>query len=167
MTVPNESGKVSLDVPKFKEIGKLVMPVAPLKPTPVVKPVEDDEPQPAATATWTPKRKIAIGLAAGATVALVGGIVLGSAAKSKQSDARSLCPDPATPCADAAQANALISTGQSRALDANILFAIAGVAAIGGGVLWFTGGPEQPSRHVAIAPSITPGTTTLVVSGRF
>ena len=170
-TVPDEYGKVSVEVPKFKEIGKLVIPPGPVPPpgsgTQRPPPGESFDDRDAARPTWTPRRKIAIGVAGGATLGLVAGIVLGTQAKGKQDDAHALCADPKTPCADAARADALIQAGQRRALGANIAFGIAGAAAIAAGVLWFTGAPAPSPHRVAVVPSIAPGETTITVLGRF
>lgn len=171
-TVPDERGKVSVDVPKFKEIAKLVTPPAPNKPPSTGEPhppltAEHSGDIGAASPVWTTRRKIAIGAAGGATLGLVVGIVLGTQANGKQNDAHALCPDTQTPCADAARADALNQTARSRALGANISFGIAGAAAIAAGVLWFTGAPESPAHHVALVPSIAPGETTIAVFGRF
>jgi hypothetical protein len=181
-TVADERAKVSVDVPKFKEIAKLVIPPAPdqppgrrtqrpespggaaQRPQPSIEQVDDGR---AESPMWTVRRKIAIGAASGTTLGLIVGIVLGVQANGKQNDAHALCPDTQTPCADAARADALNQTARSRALGANISFGIAGVGAIAAGVLWFTGAPESPAHHVALVPSIAPGETTIAVVGRF
>ena len=172
VTVPNEAGKVSVEIPKFKELGKL-LPVPPDRPPPgggatVIQPPageEHDDGSP--TGRWTTKRKAAVGASGVAAVGLVAGIVLGTQAKGKQSDAHALCPDRQAPCAGADQAEALIKAGQNRALGANVAFGVAGAAAIAAGVLWFTGAPESSPHRVAIVPSITPDTTTITAFGRF
>ncbi len=166
VNVPDEKGHVSVDVPKFKELGKLVPP-SPSKPvaTAPAKQAEPDaelEDRAAAPSRWTGKRKLAVGLGAAAVVGVAAGALLGSKANSDQSDAHKLCPDPATPCTSADQANSLNSSARSKALEANIAFGVAGVAAIAAGVLWFTGAPE--SRHRV---AIVPAGTTLAVMGRF
>jgi hypothetical protein len=172
VTVPNEAGKISVEVPKFKELGKLVPP-PPDKSSPEtaklgVKPLAGEDRDDGGQASrWTPRRKVAIGVGGAAAVGLVAGIVLGTQAKAKQDDAHALCPDRQTPCAGADQAEALIKAGQRRALGANVAFGVAGVAAIVAGVLWFTGAPERSAHGVAIVPSLTPDTTTIAVFGRF
>lgn len=171
ITVPSDAGKVTVDVPKL-EPSKGVAPLAGTPGTPGTPADEDDdgededEAQPS-PGMWTTKRKIAVALAGGGAVSVVAGIVLGSQAKSKQSDARALCSDPQVPCADADRANALIEAGQSRALGANIAFGIGAVAVIAAGVLWFTGAPETPTKELAIVPTLAPGESGVVVFGRF
>ena len=170
VTVPSESGKVSVEVPKFKELGKLVPPpggpVVPAKRD-VKSPEGDAGSDRGPSAPWTARRKVAIGAGGVAVVGLAAGIVLGVQAKGKQSDAHALCPDRQTPCAGADQAESLISTAQGRALGANVAFGVAGAAVIVAGVLWFTGAPERPSRGVAIVPSVASDTAQLTVMGRF
>jgi hypothetical protein len=160
--VPDEKGKVNVNVPRLKEQATGATP----PPPPLAKPAEEDEgPERAPTSSsFTTKRKIALGVAAGAVAIGVVGAVLGSSAKAKQSDAEKLCgPDPAVTCASADQANKLIKDGRSLALDANIAFGVAGAAAVVAGVLWFTGAPE--ARHVAV--TITPQGTSFAITGKF
>jgi hypothetical protein len=160
VTVPDEKGHVSVDVPKFKELGKLVP--APSKPVATAsEPVAEVEEREPAPSRWTGKRKLALGLGAAAVVGVAAGALLGSKANGDQNDAHKLCPDPATPCTSADQANSLNSSARSEALETNIAFGVAGVAAIAAGVLWFTGAPEK--HRVAIVPS----GTSLTVVGRF
>lgn len=174
VTVPVESGKVSVEVPKFKEIAKLITP----QPTPTTPPpplqasiattrVTDPNEAPASSSMWTTKRKIAVGVAGGSAAGLIAGIVLGTQAKSKRDEAHQHCSSTQAPCPDAALANKLIDEAQSRALGANIAFGAAAVMAIGAGVLWFTGAAETPSHRVAVAPSLAPGEAGVVVFGRF
>ena len=113
---------------------------------------------------FTTKRKIALGLGGVAALGIVGGVVLGKAAKTKEDDAFSLCPNPTTPCADAMRADGLIDDARSKALTANIAFGVAGAAAIGAAVLWFTGAPATTETSVAIVPAAH--SATFAVSGR-
>jgi hypothetical protein len=157
VTVPAERGKLTVDVPKLEPTAELAVTASP-------PPAEDDA---VSAGTWTTKRKVAIAAAGVGGLAVVAGIVLGTQAKSKQDDAHALCADSQTPCADADRANSLITSGQSRALGANIAFGVGAVAVIAAGVLWFTGAPETSSRGVAVAPTLTPGEAGVVVFGRF
>ena len=159
--VPDESGKIVVDIPKLESAASPTPTVvgAPRPPaaTGATAPAEGD----VATSTWTGRRKLALS-SAGLTVASgIGGVVFGVLAKSKQQDAEKLCT-PNVPCVDGARAQALLGTAHDRALDANIAFAIAGAAAIAAGVLWFTGAPE---RGVAVVPSAH--AATLVLGGSF
>ena len=171
VTVPPEGGKISVEVPKFKEIIKLVAPAEPPPQGPSAAPVAAtpvEELPPARPGRLTTRRMIAIG-AAGASVAALGaGFVLGLQARSRRSDAYALCPDPATACADADRANALARTSHARALDADISFGAAAAAAITASVLWLSGPPESASpRHVSIAPALSAHQAGLVITGGF
>jgi len=174
ISVPEAGGKISVDIPKLDEPKKGTPP-----PPPPVVSQKQPEPPPHAESPpeehdtvapqpsmWTGKRKAAVGLGAVAVVGVVAGALLGSSAKGKQNNAYSLCPDPMTPCTDAVQANQLISDGKSLALDANIAFGVAGVAAIAAGVLWFTGAPEH-AHGLAIVPHAASDRAGLAVVGRF
>jgi len=160
-----ENGRVSVDVPKFKELVKLTP--APATAVPAVGAGTElgtrsiGEP-----GRFTTRRKVAIGMAGVAVVGVAAGIVLGQSANSKKTTAYELCMDASTPCADAARADQLIKDGQSRALAANVSFGVAAAAAIGASVLWFTGRPDDPRRGVSIAPTVG-ATTGAVVSGSF
>ncbi len=157
--VDNEVDKVSIEVPRFKELIKL----APPPPTPDTppsgpEPPTIDEPEPGAPAgMFTPRRKLALGVGAVALVALAGGAVFGSQANGFESDADALCPDESVPCPDGDRANDLIDRGKSRALMANVAFGVGTGAAIGAAVLWFTGRPPADAG-VAITPYL--GETT-------
>jgi hypothetical protein len=180
ITVPAEAGKITIDVPKLEAPKKQVTPPTPpiVETRPVSPPPKHDLPAPKhaqdtdtgpSPPMWTGKRKAAVGLAGVAVVGVVVGALLGSSAKGKQNDAYALCPDPQTPCADAATSNDLISSGQGLALGANVTFGVAGVAAIAAGVLWFTGAPERDTRGhgVVVVPKAAPDGVGLAVAGRF
>lgn len=145
VVVPPELGKVSVEVPRFKEITKLVQ-----EPT---KPV-DVAPAPVVVTTspgmFTTKRKIAVGIAGVGAAVLVTGVILGTQATGFEEDAYALCPVPSMPCANADQANDLIERGQSRALTANIAYGIGAAAVVGGVVLWFLGAPAESESRVAV-----------------
>ncbi|MDQ3366625.1 MAG: hypothetical protein M3680_14470 [Myxococcota bacterium] len=165
VTVAMEAGKVTVDVPALTPSAKLQVP-----PVPTAAAEEDEEvdDQPAGGASmWTTRRKLAVASAGGGVLAVTAGILLGSQAKAKQADARALCPAAPAPCADADRANALIDSGQSRALGANIAFGVGAVAVIAAGVLWFTGAPESATRELAIVPTLAPGESGVAVLGRF
>ena len=174
VNVPIEAGKVSIEVPKFKELIKLVPPPS---ARPVVPPPRRATiavaPSPTGvdagtTGAWTTQRKVALGVAGAGAVGIVAGVVLGLQATGKQTDARTLCPDPSTPCAGADDAQKLIQDGQSRALAANVAFGVGGAAAIAAGILWFTGAQESPHRgSVTVVPSVGPGSATVSIHGGF
>jgi len=166
--VPSSGGKVSVEVPKFKELIKLVPPrtPAPVGPPPVVSTVEG-EPS-GAHGGFTTRRKLALGLTGAGVVLAVTGSLLGASANHQKDAAFRKCPDPATPCGESGEAQSLIQSGRRRALEANISFGVAAAAIVGAGVLWFTGGPEAESaRHVAIVPRILSSEAGLAVQGSF
>jgi hypothetical protein len=172
VTVPAESGKVSVEIPKLGEITKLVTPPAPTPSPPALLPVPatisageiDAAVKPS---MWAAKRKIAVGMASGSAVGLIAGVVLGLQANSKRDEAHQHCSKTATPCPDAELANKLIDEAQGRALGANIAFGVAGTLAISAAVLWFTGAAESPAHRVAVAPRLAPGEPGVVVFGWF
>lgn len=143
-------------------------PVAPPGTTsPALAEPSRHEPEPP-MGTFTATRKIAIGVAGAGAIGIAAGAALGVSATRRQNDAFERCPDPGTPCAQAAQAQALLASGQRRALEANIAFGIGAAAVIGAGVLWFAGAPDgEASRRIRIVPRATPGEAGVVVLGRF
>lgn len=171
--VPIEGAKVSVTVPKLRELSKpgllprpLPTPLAATSPAPLAEPPVHGPAR--SEGAFTTTRKIAIGVAGASVIGVVAGTVLGVSAKRKQNDAFKLCPDPGTPCRQAPEAQALIKSGRSQALEANIAFGIGAAAAIGAGVLWFVGAPEvEGPRRVSVVPSVVPGETGIVVMGRF
>jgi tetratricopeptide (TPR) repeat protein len=116
----------------------------PTGPGPVTTEVRDE-----ARHSWaTPRRKIALGVAAVGAVALAGGVVFGVLANRSQEKAEQICPTDV--CDRAAEANAHLEDGNTRATYANVAFGVGAAAAIGAAVLWFTGAPA--SHDVAVFP---------------
>lgn len=148
--VPKESGKTAVEVPKFKEIAKLV--TSPESTTPTGPDAQHDETSVESPSMLTSKRKIAIGVGAVGVLAIGGGVLFGVQAKGFEDDAFALCPDPATPCPDGDRANDLIAKGDSRAMLANVSFGVGAAAIIGAGVLWFLGAPRSVESTVAVTP---------------
>jgi len=116
---------------------------------------------------FTMRRKIAIGVGGSGVIGVVAGSVLGTMAKAKQDDAFTLCPDPARPCKQADQANALIRSSHRQALEANVAFGVAATAVIGAAVLWFTGAPDEGTTRVGVIPSLTSGELNVVFTRRY
>jgi len=169
VVVPNEGGKISVEVPRFKDLTKLMTPVGtppsakPEQPTP---PEANDEPATGGS-MFTPKRKIALGIGGVGVAAIAVGIVFGLQAQGDKNDAFKLCPDPATPCADGNKASALTNDGHSKALAADAAFGVGAAALIGAGVLWFLGAPTEADHGVAVAPHVGNGAAALDVTVRF
>lgn len=165
VVVPAENGAKQVEVPRLKDLRRLTLP-PPGRPVAAVA-VRREEPAAPVSAPrrWlTRRRELALGAAGLGVIAAGAGIALGLSADAKQSDAEKLCPS--TTCTDAPRANQLIQDGRSRALDANIAFAVAGAAIVGGGILWLTGGPEQ-ERGVAVVPTASRREAGLALVGRF
>ena len=150
LDVPAELGKVSVEVPRFKELAKLVEPPPPITTVtqPPPQPIEGGH----APSMFTSKRKVALGVAGVGVVAIGAAIVLGIQAKGFQDDAYALCPTPSMPCVRGDEANDLMETGRSRALGANIAYGVGGAAVVGAVVLWFIGAPSASEGRVAVTP---------------
>jgi hypothetical protein len=78
-----------------------------------------------------------------------------------------LCPDPATPCPKAADAQADLDRGKSKALIANIGYGVGVAALVGAAALWFTGAPEVGNSRVTVTPALTQSATGVDVTIRF
>src|SRR5262245_3279454 len=157
ITVPPEQSDSKIEVPALV---RSATPVTPPKqqPTPGQPPVteEDDERRPPPS-LFTTKRKIALGAAGAGVASLAVGVVLGLRAKSKHDSAFDLCPNPASPCADAAKAESFAASSHTLGIGADVAFGVSALAAAGAAVLWFTGKPEV----------ITPTRNGVAVVGRF
>ncbi len=172
VTVGPERDRQAVEVPKFKELPKLVTPLGAGGALPSPSPL-------------TPRRKIAIGVAAGG-LALAGvGVGFGIDARSLRNEALATCPAQSCSAQGAEEANAINARARRRALVANVGFATGGAAVIAGAVLWFVSGPRaaeavppapeegagaarprRPARSIAVSPQVGE-TTGLVVWGRF
>ena len=164
VTLASERDKQSVEVPKFKELPKLVAP--PLDPQHAGGPAAPP-PEPS---MLTPRRKIALGVAAGGVLLAGAGVGFAIDARSLRNEALATCPPQSCGVEDAADANATNDRARKRALIANVGFAAGGAAVIAGAVLWFVSGPraaEAPAkRSVAVSP-VVGETSGLIVWGRF
>ncbi len=158
-SVPIEHAQITVDVPPLAD--SPASPAPPPETTPAPPPRVEP---PVAHGTFTARRKIALGVLGGSVAATVVGVVLGSSAYSKRDQAYALCPDPAAFCAQSGEANSLISTAHSRAIEADVSFGVAAAAAAVAGVLWFTGAPHERVRVEASASSRGGG---IAIVGRF
>jgi hypothetical protein len=150
--------KASVEVPRFKELRKLVAttPNGDLTHEPPVSP-----------RLFTTTRKIAVGVAGFGVAALGAGLVLGVDARTKQDRALELCPDPSR-CARTAEVQDIHDRARSRALAANIAFGVAGAAVVGAVVLWLTGVPSEPAAtDLAIGARAGRGAAGIDVGWRF
>jgi tetratricopeptide (TPR) repeat protein len=130
ISVEPENDKKAVEVPKFKELPKLVNPPPGTEPVPL-------EPD-----MWTPRRKIAAYVLGGAAAAGAVAAGFGFSANSLRNQALSACPPNTCNQDNAAHANELNDRARSRALVANIGLGVAGAAAVTAVVLWVTGGPD-------------------------
>jgi hypothetical protein len=166
VTVPTENGHISVDVPKFKEVEKLVPAVAAAEPA-ADSDDEDDEYDRSEPSAFTGRRKLALGVGAGGLVAVGAGIVFGLQASGMADDATALCPAP-TGCTRSADANALIARAQTRAIVADVAYGVGAAAVITAAVLWFTGAPALAvDDDTALLPTVTSSSAGLAVAGRF
>jgi hypothetical protein len=157
VTLAATGAKLSVEVPKFKELAKLVAPLPPPKEV-----ARATELAPAAVARgWTTRRRVAIGVASASGAALIAGTGLAIVAKSRLATARALCPDPSS-CDAADRANALAHSAHGLAIDSDVAFGVAAAAVATAGVLWLSGKPRD--RRVAVMPTPSGG---LVLYGRF
>jgi hypothetical protein len=157
-----EADKQSVEVPRFKAIrnptgGKTVV-------------IEHTQPS-----MFTPRRKIAVGVAAGGVVAIAAGAFLGMRARSLADDAEARCPDN-DECTlnDVAAAEDLSHDAHRTAQFADVAFGV-GIAAIGtGAFLWLTSKPaprataaETPTPTLSIEPRIAPTYAGVSAAVRF
>jgi hypothetical protein len=114
-----------------------------------------------ATPILTPKRDVAIGLAAVGVAALVVSGIVALDAKSLQDQARASCPAD-LPCRDPDAVHAS-DKAVSRATIATVIGG-AGLVAIGAGVaLWFVGKPTE----TRVTPTLAPGSVAVTLTGSF
>lgn len=163
VTLAPEHDRQAVEVPKFKELPELAT-----QPTTIRETVIVDEPS-----IVTPRRKVAIGVAAGGVVVLGVGALLGFQAQTMRDDAEQTCPaDSCTPD-EATEANDLNDRAQTRALGANVAFGVGAAAVATAAVLWYLGAPdggEPEDDEVSITPSFQlggHGGVGVVAAGRF
>jgi len=157
VTVPVEAGQVTVDVPALAVRPPSLPPPDPgFAPEPVLEPV--DAPR------FTARRKLALGVAGGGVLVLVGAAIVGTQAKGLETDAHEACAD--VICGEYDFANGRLEKARSRARLANIGYGVAAAAGVAGAVLWFTGGAKAEDG-VAVVPTLAPGLAGATVQGRF
>jgi hypothetical protein len=173
--VAAEGAQRSVEVPKFKELPKLVVPdegsLRARRATSNLSAGDeasleqrDQGPEPS---PFTPRRKIALGVAGG-SVALAGvAIGFGLASSNARSEALDLCPAASCTADEAARAQDQNDRARRHALFANVGFAVAGGAAITAAVLWFTAAPERRSRATVSLTPLVGASSGLAVTGGF
>ena len=164
--VANTADKAAVEVPRFKEL-KAMVDTPPPDPTRVTPP--EDEPEgPSSPGMFTPRRKIAVGVAATGVAIIAVGAVFGMQAKGLEDDAYAKCPDPAQPCDDYMAAQDLIGQAASKGTIANVALGVGAAAVVGGAVLWFMGAPSQPKRDaIAVQPRLGGAYAGVDVAVRF
>lgn len=157
----DERTQVTVEVPRLKE--RSAVSIGPARST---APAPGAPPE-LAPSFWTARRKVALGVAGASVVSVIAAIALGTTAESKESDALALCPGATATCDDADRANALLRSGKQWATGANVMLGVAAAAAVGAGVLWFTGAArqEEPAR-VSLVPNLSTAPGVAVI-GRF
>ena len=161
VTLEAEQDRKSVEVPKFKELAKLVEKKQ--GPTTIHETVIVNEP-----GLITPRRKIAIGVAAGGLAVIGASAVLGFQAQTLRDDAETRCPPDACSPADAEAANGLNDRAQQRELFANIGFGVGAAAVIAGGVLWFLSPPDDGEPgDVSLVPAVGPDAIGAAATVRF
>jgi len=146
-----EGSKLDVEVPALSALASSAGAAEPAKPV-VVPP-----PDPSPTSSGSTQRTGAIVVGAVGVVAVGVGTVFGLSASSKWSDAKSKCTAYPYGCSqDAIDAQ---SSAQSKASLATVAFIVGGAAIAGAAVLWFTAGPSQEKKSVAIG--VSPGAAFL------
>ena len=128
-------------------------PPAPSMPEP---PAPDPQPEPS---MWTGGREVAVAVAGGGALLLIGAVVAGAIGRSDFDASHVHCGATGecdtTGMSDVSSANA--------AAHASIALEIGGAAAIGvGAVLWFT---KRPTARLAVAPMVAPDVVGLAIGG--
>jgi tetratricopeptide (TPR) repeat protein len=100
--------------------------------------------------------------------AAVTGLVFGQLARSKQAEARDICPGGVCANAgDAARANSLLAQSRSRG-NVSTGFMIGGASALVlSGIVWWTRGENGHATRTAIAPLVTDSQVGMVLGGAF
>ena len=156
VTLKPEADKQAVEVPRFKALPQIVNKLH-----------ASASPQAAVSAPWpllTPRRKLAIGVAAGGAAIGIASVILGAGAQSLRDEAVATCPPSACSPQAASSAQAKNDQARSRAMIANVGFGVAGLAVATSLVLWFTGAHE--ASGLAISPQVG-ATTGLAVGGSF
>src|SRR5262249_11995381 len=142
VTVPADSGKVSVEIPKLAAPERQPIPT-PSKPMPLEhkpEPIKIEKHETPEPSTWSTKRPLATGVGVVALASLGTGIGLGIVAKQRERQALDLCME-GVQCEFAPQARTLNLQGHHLATAANVLFGVSGLASIGAVILWVTGAP--------------------------
>ena len=169
VTVSAEGEKASIEVPRFKEIQTLVPDEPPPpdddKKDEIKLPPGDDEPREGGGGTFTTLRYASIGTGVIGIAAVSAGVLLGLKAKDLQAQADDICPEAACNDMSAVQMN---EDAQSKAMQANIGFAVGGVAIAGAVALWILGAPDdRGGDEVSLTPVVSGDQVCFSFGGSF
>jgi len=143
ITVPEEAGAVTVDVPALVAVPRAARPTVG---------ANDRTPRPRAGATgMSGKRKAAIGFGVVGVLAIGGGVALGLDARGLEDEAAGICP--AITCTRADEANTTLDRARNRALLSNVAYGAGGVAVVTGAVLWIVGGKRVREADIAFVPT--------------
>lgn len=161
VTVATERDARSVEIPVLRAAEP-----APVDAAPIARATPGAALSSVPRATWSTRRKLAVGFAGGGALALAAGSALGVVAKQRQADAHALCPDPQLACDRADRANELSRSGHNLASGANAAFGVAAAATAAAVILWVTGTPESHPA-LAVVPIASPGQIAVTASGSF
>jgi hypothetical protein len=171
VTVSAEGEKASVEVPRFKEIKALVPDEPPPPPDDGKKDELElppgDEPRDGGGGTFTTLRYASIGTGVLGLAAVGAGVALGMKAKDLQSQADEICPEAACNDMGAVQLN---EDAQKKAMQANIGFAVGGVAIAGAVALWILGAPDDSGggkESMSFVPVVGGDQVGFALGGRF
>ncbi|HEY0987461.1 MAG TPA: PEGA domain-containing protein [Kofleriaceae bacterium] len=120
-------------------------------------------PPPPAPSPFTPRRKIAIGVAGFGVASAVLGAIAWDDKKRHDEYIQKLCPSSTEPCRNAVEADKLQEVADRRRDETYLGYGVAAAAIAAAAALWVTGAPESP---VAVSARVGP-VTGLDLSVRF
>jgi hypothetical protein len=166
-TVAVEGARINIPIPRLAELPAPVARPAPPAASPALQLTAVEPRDPESDRVFTSARKASVVMLSAGAVGAATAVVLGMRAADKEDQALRACPMPGAPCRQAAQANALIRSNHSLALEANIALGVAAAAAVGAGILWFLGAPDPVNARVGIVPVVSQGMQAVVITRRF
>jgi hypothetical protein len=149
VTVTGKQRRVAVTVPALERAPApevlaptTITPVV-VQPPPLVPRVEQRS-----SSMWTPSRKVALGIGVAGVAAAGTGLYFGMRSRDLESRSNEVCPTALCDDPDALRDN---DRAQTAARNANILYAVGGVALAASAVIWIVGGPD---KEVRIAPNV-------------
>ena len=111
--------------------------------------------------TWTTSRKVALGVGVAGLVAAGTGVYFGLRSRDDEAESNALCPGTVCNVPEGLRLNA---SAQTAARNANVFFALGGVALATSGIVWFVGGPD---RELRVTPNVGSGNIDVSYGGTF